>query len=108
MKINIVEIILLSFAVWRVTSLIAQEKGPFGIFERLREKVGISHYASGEVCEIPDKFFCELFSCVWCLSVWVSAGFVIAYIFLPVPTIYFALWLSLSTITIMVNDGVLR
>ena len=105
---DILKIMLLGMACWRLTSLISQEDGPFKVFRKLRELVGITHYNDGKVCEVPDKFWCELLSCPWCLSVWVAGGLTVAYIFLPQVAIYFALWLSLSTVTIMVNDGVLR
>lgn len=104
---NILEIIVLGLACWRLASLVCQEDGPFKMFRRVREKVGISHYPDGNICEIPDRFLCNLLSCVWCFSVWVSGGLVVAYIFLPTITIYFVLWLSLSTITIVVNDALL-
>jgi len=96
---SIVELVLLGFATWRLTSLLYREEGPFGIFVKLREKLGIQHI-DGKPCIYPDRFWCKLFSCVWCLSVWVSATFVVWYIFLPSVAIIFALWLSLSTITI--------
>lgn len=101
---NILEFILLGLACWRITSLFVKEDGPFKMFKRLRELTGVSHYDDGAVCEVPDKFLCELITCTWCLSVWVGAALVAAYIFLPSVAIYFALWLSLSTITIMVNE----
>ena len=106
--IKITDILLLSLATWRLTSLLNQEDGPFKMFRKIREMTGITHYKDGKICEIPDKFLCELLSCHWCLSIWVSAAMVFAYIFLPQITIYFALWLSLSTISIVVNDVLLR
>ena len=73
------------------------------VFKKFRELIGITHYKDGGVCEIPDNFLCKLISCIWCLSIWVGAGLVMAYIFLPTFTIYFALMLSLSTLTILVD-----
>lgn len=105
---NILEFIVLALACWRLTSLFSQESGPFKLFVKIRERLGVTHYDSGQVCEVPDKFWCNLITCPWCLSVWMASGLTLAYIFLPQIAIYFALWLSLSTITIMVNDGVLR
>lgn len=99
---NIVDLVLLGLATWRLTSLFYSEEGPFGIFVKFREMLGIKHI-DGQPCIYPDRFWCKLFSCIWCLSVWVAFGMVVLYIFLPQVAIYFALWLSLSTITIMVN-----
>lgn len=106
-QIEFINLVLLGLTCWRLTSLLYQEEGPFGIFVKLREKVGIQHI-DGRPCIYPDRFLCKLFACIWCLSVWVSGLLVIGYIFLPTLTIYFSVWLSLSTITIMVNDGLLR
>jgi hypothetical protein len=101
-NMNFIDVVLLGFACWRLSSLLYQEEGPFGIFTRLREKLGIQHI-DGVPCIYPDRFWCKLFGCMWCLSVWVAFALVVGYIFLPTFTIYFSLWLSLSTITIMVN-----
>lgn len=54
-------------ATWRISSLILYETGPFRIFLRIRTWIGV--YKPGEV-----KGLRELFSCMWCLSVWVAAG----------------------------------
>ena len=96
---NILEIAVLGMACWRLTSLLYQEKGPFDVFKKLREWMGITHIED-KPCVYPDKFLCQLFSCVWCLSVWIAAILMISYIFLPIVTIYFSVWLSLSTIAI--------
>jgi hypothetical protein len=96
---NILEIVVLGLACWRLTSLLYQEKGPFSVFQKLRERMGITHI-DDKPCIYPDKFLCQLFSCVWCLSVWISGLLTVGYIFLPDVTIYFSVWLGLSTITI--------
>lgn len=58
---------ILGLATWRVSSLITSETGPFRVFERLRRRVGVDE--PGEVTGLQD-----LLSCVWCLSIWVGAG----------------------------------
>ncbi len=63
--------LLVGLAGWRVSSLFVQEAGPFRIFERLRERVGL---VEGEVSIQPEGlrgFLYGLLSCVWCLSIWV-------------------------------------
>ena len=102
--INIIHFLLLSLATWRIASLFTSEDGPLGIFRKLRDKVGITHDVNGDIECIPDKFLCNLLSCIWCFSVWVAGFMVVLYIFLPTFAIYFSLWLSLSTISIMVNE----
>jgi hypothetical protein len=52
-------LLLAALAVWRLTHLLAKEEGPWRAFERLRRL--------GPV---------RLFSCFYCLSVWIAAPFV--------------------------------
>jgi hypothetical protein len=103
-EINFLHFILLALATWRLSSLFCQEDGPLGIFRKIRDKVGIVHDCNGDIEIVPNKFLCELLSCVWCFGVWVSGAMLVLYIFLPTFAIYFSLWLSFSTITIMVNE----
>lgn len=42
-------------AVWRVAKLIAEENGPWGIITKFK-----------------DKFTSELFTCIYCLSIWLG------------------------------------
>jgi hypothetical protein len=106
---NMIEILILGLACWRLSSLFVEEKGPFGIFLRIRKMVGIERVQDGMPFDVwPNTLLGELLSCVWCFSVWASAMLVLAYIFLPQITMYFATWLTLSTIAIVVNDGMLR
>lgn len=50
------ELILLSLATWRITSLLTEEDGPADIFVRLRK-----HYNPLGVLD-----------CFWCTSIWVA------------------------------------
>lgn len=105
-EINFITVVLLGLSTWRISSMLCYEEGPFGIFVKIREMAGIEHNDLNTPVVYPDRFFGKLFECIWCLSVWVSATFVVFYIFLPTLAIYFSLWLSLSTICIMVNEWV--
>ena len=53
-----------SLAVWRVSHALVKEKGPLDIFVRLRARLASSQKRSGGLF--------DLFSCVYCLSVWVG------------------------------------
>jgi len=105
-ELNLTYFILMALATWRLTSLMMRERGPFDIFVLVRKIVGIKHYDDGSVLSYKDDFFGRLFECTWCFSVWVGAFFTAGYIFLPEITIYFALALALSTITILVEEKV--
>ena len=105
---DMIEILMLGLACWRLSSLFVNEKGPFDMFVRIRKMAGIEHTQDGIPFGWPNTFFGKLLECMWCFSVWVSAMLILAYIFLPKITMYFALWLALSTIAIVINDVMLR
>lgn len=59
-------ILLLGLATWRLTSLVLFEPGPFRVFAKLRHLVGVNK--PGEITGLR-----ELFTCPWCMSVWLGA-----------------------------------
>jgi hypothetical protein len=54
--------LLSALAVWRLSHLLSQEDGPFGIVFQVRKKLG-------------QGFFGSLLDCFHCVSVWVSIPF---------------------------------
>ena len=73
-----------------MTSLIYRERGPWDIFEHLREVFGIRHQ-DHEVVSFPDRGIGAMICCPWCLSVWVGIGYVLFWGFIPQITF----WLQL-------------
>lgn len=63
--------LLVSLAVWRLTSLLAREEGPFLIFTKLRDKLGVKYDSLSRA--YGTTFFSKLILCPWCLSIWISA-----------------------------------
>lgn len=84
------DLIVYALALWRVSSLLQSENGPFDIFHKFRELVGIHHDDNGDILEIEDRWLPRLMACVWCLSMFLALFYV--------PLIYFfheiAFWLS--------------
>lgn len=66
------DFIIYILAVWRIANLFVNEAGPYGVFLKLRMLTGIRHDDGGRAVEIPDNFSAQLFSCVWCFSIWVG------------------------------------
>lgn len=60
-------VLLYGLVAWRVSSLLLREDGPFRIFDRVRDLVGANR--SGELSALAG-----LFTCIWCISVWVGAA----------------------------------
>lgn len=55
------ELVLASFAVYRVADLVTRDNGPWHVFRRLRE------------CS-ANPMWCELMSCFYCQSLWWAAA----------------------------------
>ena len=62
--------VLASLAVWRITSLLVDEEGPFDIFEKLRWAVGLNKRE-----RVEDNFIQKALSCFWCSSLYVAIPF---------------------------------
>lgn len=65
--------ILLAFATWRVSYLLVKEAGPYEVFGRLRELVGLTNNEHGQ--RVAANELAKLFMCVYCMSVWVGLAF---------------------------------
>jgi hypothetical protein len=94
-------IIILSLATFRIASLLVNEEGPFGIFVRLRGAVGVTlnQYHQEEATTIWG----ELFTCIWCMSVWAGCGWTLVYFIFPTIAIWLALPFALSAAAIFIN-----
>ena len=97
---SILHIVILSLATWRLSSLLAAEEGPYNIFSKLRTKVGI-YYIGGRVDAQTE--LAKLFSCTWCLSVWIGAIASIAYATIKEPIVWIVMPLALSAAAIIVG-----
>lgn len=103
LQMSIELIILLGLATWRVSSLIVNEDGPFDLFLNIRKMAGIVHGPDGRPMVIPEQFFAELLSCVWCSSIWVGAAWALFWLLFPSVAISAAAVFSLSTIAIILE-----
>ena len=81
MLTNFVSLIALPFDVWRISSILVHEAGPFDIMDKLRYFIGIRYNSASEA--YGTNTIAELFLCIWCMSVWVSALLVIIMLVLP-------------------------
>jgi hypothetical protein len=72
--------ILLALSTWRMSSMVRDESGPYDMFGKLRESIGlIEIYDNGERELISNgTLLADIVSCFWCLSVWI--GGIIAFL----------------------------
>jgi hypothetical protein len=87
---ELVDVLLLTLAVWRASYFFVNEEGPGGIGRKLRERAGIGHDEdTRQPISYPETFFAQLLGCVWCVSFWVAI-------------VMFSLWLSLVGVPVVI------
>ena len=93
---NELDLILFSLAVWRLSSLLVHEDGPFAIFRRFRE----------ELERRGSELFWALLQCVWCTSVWVGTGLILFWMVAPTVARPFAIVMSASAVSIIIQTWI--
>jgi hypothetical protein len=88
------DLTVLALATWRISSLLVTEDGPYRVFSRLREWLGEHR---------PDGMLTGLLGCVWCVSVWISFGWVVLLAVIPQAVIWLAMPFALSAGAIIVD-----
>jgi hypothetical protein len=97
------DFLILAFATFRISSLIADEAGPFGLFDRARCLVGVERDPqSGKSYGTND--FAVGVVCIWCNSVWVAIPLVILYMFFKQWTLLLCLPLAISTAALLISE----
>jgi hypothetical protein len=86
MGLELVELVVLALAVYRVCRLIIED----AVTERLREAVWRRFDASHGIG--------YLITCYWCTGFWVASLLVLLFIIVPVPTMAASLILALSAL----------
>lgn len=70
MEIDVIKLLICSLATWRISHMLVWESGPFDILDRVRELWLPINFNRNTLKYTMFK----LFSCVYCMSVWVSIG----------------------------------
>ena len=84
---ELIVLLILSLAVWRLTKMFVNEVGPYKLFERLRNK--IINYPWSPV------------HCFKCTSIWTS--FFLTFLLHPSIETFFLYWLGASTLAIFME-----
>ena len=80
---NFLELTIASLAVWRVTSLLVSEEGPWNIFYKIRRALNMNYNI-------------QVLECFLCTSVWVALPFAFVYGIIA--------WLAISALAIVIED----
>ena len=67
------EYIIFSLATWRLSSLLANEDGPFDMFIKLRHSMGVSYDATST--PYGTNVVSRAMLCIWCSSLWIALAF---------------------------------
>lgn len=100
-----VTLLILGLASWRVANFLVMEDGPYDISGKFRHFIGV-RYAEHNAIPFGTNIVAQAFTCVWCLSFWVSLLMVLIYYFMGDFLIMqgVALILALSTIVILLDS----
>jgi hypothetical protein len=93
------DFLILALATFRMSSLIADEDGPLGLFEWVRGKMGVQRDERGE--NYGTNNFAVGLVCQWCNSVWIGVILAILYMWLKEMVVLICLPLALSTVTMI-------
>lgn len=97
---NAVSLVVLALAVWRLSSLVVHERGPFDVFQRARARVGFQHDADGHVTAAPETLIGGILGCLWCASIYVGAIATLCAFLWPDVAFWLALPFALSAAAI--------
>lgn len=100
---TLVGFVILALATWRMASLLATESGPFDIFLRIRKVSGIVHDDDKNVAMIPETFFAQMISCIWCNSIYIGLFWVAIFMLLGEQSFLLGLPFALSAGAIVIE-----
>lgn len=96
------DILILTLATWRVSSLLASEAGPWDVFGRLRHRAGV-RYGDDDQPYGTNQLARGLL-CVWCCSLWIGAGLTVCHYLFPAVVFWLALPFALSAGAVIVEE----
>lgn len=100
---TLVGFVILSLATWRMASLLEKENGPFDVFLKIRKAFGIVYDDSDNIVLIPETFFAQAISCVWCNSIYIGVFWTVMFLFLGNLSLFLALPFALSSGAILAD-----
>lgn len=96
------ELAILALATWRLSRLLVDERGPWGLLVVLRERLAdVEHDERGRPVSWPDGERGLVIRCLDCCSVWLGLGLVGLYLWAPAVAIVLALPFALSAAAIL-------
>lgn len=100
---DIVILITLVLATWRVSNLLAREEGPLSILATLRYALGVRCTPEPPYGMYGKTVFAKAIICIYCNSVWVGTIFSVLYVIWH-PLWFIALPFALSAGAIITDE----
>lgn len=69
---RLLSIVTGSVATWRIAHMLIHENGPWRVFRRVRELLGVVYYDDDTNDVLTAKY--EITTCIWCLSMWIGGA----------------------------------
>jgi hypothetical protein len=95
------DFLILALATFRISSLIADEDGPLGLFEWLRSRIGVERDTQGKTYGTNN--FSVGLVCQWCNSIWIGVILMLLYMTTKQITVWICFPLALSAVTMILE-----
>lgn len=103
---SIIDFLILSLATWRVSSLLVEEEGPHCIFSKLRDWIDVKEDEEGN--RHGENELGYVFSCIWCMSLWVGLAWFTFWLLAPRPAVFVATPLALTALGTVIHGRGIR
>lgn len=102
---NSFHLVVIALAATRLSTLLQNDYGLFGVFEKLRVLVGVNENKEGGIVgeDGQPNQLAAILSCIYCISLWVSIFLTVGYYFFPVQVFWICLPFALSQLVILVE-----
>lgn len=99
---TLINLVLFGLATFRIAHVFVWERGPGDLFRKLRKIFGATNWNPEE----SVGFMAGVFSCVWCMSMWVGFFFTALVLFNLEVAVMVAFPFALSAIAITIRECV--
>ncbi len=105
---RLLNLLVLSGAVWRISYMLVFEDGPFNVFGSIREYAGVRYNENYETF-VPAymgaarRTIAGIFNCIYCMSVWIALLFSVLYFSNQFVSVALAVPFALSAAAILID-----
>jgi hypothetical protein len=97
----VLNFLVIALATYRLSVMLVEEDGPGLLFHKLRKATGVYYDEHSE--QTADNVVGQIFSCVWCMSVWVAGVITLLHLYGPDAFEVAHLMLAASGLTVFLH-----